>query len=183
MTDIIGGGTDSTERVAAAHSWTQPCVGGKLWKQYRHQYSWDGQYWRRELTHSLQWPQACVGGEQQQQCRHRNALSPAAKTISRWHLKHADVAIRMCFMERAYCCNFTAQKTWLGTKLILSVSNTLEAFEPIKGTVPPRNDKLKKKLLLMKYQHVADVVVEFFSCATSSKGVWGGWTPLPSLNT
>ena len=31
--------------------------------------------------------------------------------------------------------------------------------------------KMVKKILLMKYQHVANVVVEFYSCATCVKGV------------
>jgi len=43
-----------------------------------------------------------------------------------------------------------------------------------KGTVRPKNDQIKKKkLLLMKYEHVADVV-KFYSCATCVKGVYGG---------
>ena len=29
-------------------------------------------------------------------------------------------------------------------------------------------------MLLTKYQHVADVVVEFYSCTTCVKGVYGG---------
>ena len=29
-------------------------------------------------------------------------------------------------------------------------------------------------LLLMKYEHVADVVVEYYSCATCARGVGGG---------
>ena len=35
--------------------------------------------------------------------------------------------------------------------------------------------KFKKRyfLLLMKYQHVADVVVEYYSCATCARGVGG----------
>ena len=32
----------------------------------------------------------------------------------------------------------------------------------------------EKNLLLMKYQHVADVVAEFHSCVACVKGVWGG---------
>ena len=38
----------------------------------------------------------------------------------------------------------------------------------IKGTVHPENDQNKKKafLLLMKYQYVADVALEVYSCAT-----------------
>ena len=42
----------------------------------------------------------------------------------------------------------------------------------LKGTVPPKNDQtLNFLLLLMRYQHVADVVVEFYSCVTCVKGV------------
>ena len=45
-----------------------------------------------------------------------------------------------------------------------------------KGTVPPKNDQIFKNVFLplMKYQHVADVVVEYYSCATCVKGVGGG---------
>ena len=34
----------------------------------------------------------------------------------------------------------------------------------------------------MKYQHVADVDVEFYSYATCVKGVGMDWTALPSIN-
>ena len=42
----------------------------------------------------------------------------------------------------------------------------------INRTVQAKNGKIKKKILLMKDQHVADVVVEFYSCATCVKGVY-----------
>ena len=42
-----------------------------------------------------------------------------------------------------------------------------------KGTIPPKNYKKKNFLLLMKYQHVADIVVKLYSLATCVKGVGG----------
>ena len=45
----------------------------------------------------------------------------------------------------------------------------------LKETVPPKTDQIKKKyLLLMKYQRVADVVKEIYSCATFVKRVGEG---------
>ena len=46
-------------------------------------------------------------------------------------------------------------------------------LDSLKGTVPPKNDQIKKKmfLLVLKYQHVSDVVVEICSCAMCLKGV------------
>ena len=43
----------------------------------------------------------------------------------------------------------------------------------LKGTVRPKNDQVFKQffLLLIKYQHVADVVVKFYSCVTCVNGV------------
>ena len=43
-------------------------------------------------------------------------------------------------------------------------------------TVQAKIYQIKKKLFASneKYQHVADVFVEFYSCATSAKGVLGG---------
>ena len=49
--------------------------------------------------------------------------------------------------------------------------------KPLKGTtVQAKNIKLKKKsfLLLMKYQHVADVVAEFYISVTCVKEFRGG---------
>ena len=47
-------------------------------------------------------------------------------------------------------------------------------LQPLRGLFAPKNDQIKKKLLLMKYEHVADVVVKFFSCATCVNGFDGG---------
>ena len=41
----------------------------------------------------------------------------------------------------------------------------------LRGRYRQKITKLKQKLLLMKYQHVADVVLEYNSCATFVKGV------------
>ena len=38
----------------------------------------------------------------------------------------------------------------------------------------PKKYQIKKKLLLTKYEHVADVVLKVYSCATCVKGVKGG---------
>ena len=43
----------------------------------------------------------------------------------------------------------------------------------LRGPYPQKMTELKKNLL-MKYQDVANVVVEFYSCATCVKAVWGG---------
>ena len=40
-----------------------------------------------------------------------------------------------------------------------------------KGTIPPKMYQEIFFLLPMKYQHVADVVVEFYSCETCENGV------------
>ena len=57
--------------------------------------------------------------------------------------------------------------------LIVDFSKHFEV--KLKGTVSPKNDKIFKQffLLLMKYRHVADVVVEFYSCAKCVKGLRG----------
>ena len=62
-----------------------------------------------------------------------------------------------------------------GETVLYSSSDVLNNFfkELFNGTVRLKNDKIlkKKKLLLTKYEHVADVVVKFYSCATYVKGV------------
>ena len=45
----------------------------------------------------------------------------------------------------------------------------------LRGPFAQKKTKFSKKfLLLMKDEHVADVVVKFYSCATYVKGVYGG---------
>ena len=59
-----------------------------------------------------------------------------------------------------------------GTKISVKFQTVYEV-QLRRLTVQAKNYQIKKeKLLLMKYQHVADIVVKFYSCATCVKWVW-----------
>ena len=91
---------------------------------------------------------------------------------------HAFIETKNLFMAKIQLVKEASRSVFEPTRVHLPASllgsNTFVTIKAVKKTVPPKNDKIlknKKFLLLMKYQHVADVVVEFYSCATYVKEV------------
>ena len=71
---------------------------------------------------------------------------------------------------------------WKSQLLLNSRKSCVQVLLSSKGDVTFTKFSETIFLFLMKYQHVADIVVEFYSCVTCVKGDGRGWTALQSFN-